>query len=169
MMDPNFAQAVVFLVQHDENGALGLVLNRPLQSTIADAVGMVSEAARKSLLPLHRGGPCGEMILVLHRANVTSKLPGDGLLQFSTERDQIEWLLETHADPVKFFVGYAGWSAGQLEAELPEGAWLVAEASEADVFESSPEMWTRLLRRIGHEMLKQYVPERLIPEDPSVN
>lgn len=169
MMDPNFARSVVLLVQHDENGALGLVLNRPLQATVADAVGSVSDAAKSSTLPLHRGGPCGEMIMVLHRSSMASQMQVEGQLHFSSERDHIEWLLEHGCDPLKFFLGYAGWSPGQLEAEMPEGAWLVAEAEEADIFGQTPELWQQIMRRISRTMLLKYVPEKLIPEDPSVN
>src|SRR5687768_76850 len=128
LRDPNFARTVVLIVQHDDGGAVGLVLNRPLDVTVADAVsGDVLAAAEVEYL-VHQGGPCPGPLMVLHADVDTGGgdevVPG---VRFTAQRDEIESLMRSGTDPAKYFANYSGWGAEQLENELAEGAWVTGE------------------------------------------
>ena len=165
-MDPNFVRTVVLMVQHDEKGALGLVLNRPLEVTIRQACEQALETPCAVEGMLHQGGPCEGPLMVVHeyedKADATVA-PG---VFFTTEKGKIEWLLQNNERSIKFFVGYAGWGPGQLEAEVETGSWVSAAASPDRVFEGDERQWVTLMTEVtlGHP-----IDPKLIPEDPSVN
>ena len=167
LFDPNFRRAVVLVTEHTEEGAAGLVLNRPSETAVADAVPdllpLVSEEER-----VYVGGPVQESaVLVLAEFEDPEEaallvvddvgfLPGDGdfdLLAGATRR-------------VRVFAGYAGWGPGQLEAELEESSWIVGSSPAPELFpELEDDLWARILRDKGGV----YRVVALMPEDPSVN
>ena len=176
LMDPNFVRTVVLMVQHGEEGALGLILNRPLQATVRDVCEKVLETSCEIDSPLYQGGPCEGPLMVLHTHGEEDEpevLPG---LHFTAERGKIEkllaggWESAEGGGPLgdglyaKFFVGYAGWGAGQLESEMETGSWLTAPAEVLHVFDPSEKLWSKLTTwlTVGID------PDR-IPDDPSVN
>lgn len=166
LRDPNFARAVVLIVQHDDSGAVGLVLNRPLDVSVAEAVGGEVLAAAEVEKPVHQGGPCPGPLMVLHAdaiAGGDEVLPG---VRFTAQRDEIESLMRSGADPAKYFANYSGWGAEQLENELAEGAWITGEASAAEVFSDDETLWTKLMTRLT---LGRWIDSNRIPDDPSVN
>jgi putative transcriptional regulator len=166
LVDPNFARTVVLIVRHDEEGAFGLIINRPMKVDVGTALGDTLEAARESTLPLYAGGPCQGPVFVLHTdPTVGGEEPVSGVY-VTTEPDAIETLLQTRADPFKLITSYSGWSGGQVENELTEGSWLVLDATEPDVFSADPNLWTRLHTRAS---LSKFVDPDRIPDDPSVN
>ena len=171
LADPNFARAVILVVRHDEEGALGIVVNRPLGITLADAVSEDVEAAQGVDIPLFHGGPCTGPLVAVHNLRSLAEAeadlavtaeedeegpPGeapDGAEQvakdvfFCSRREALEALMrhlsaegrDLSKTAVKFVAGYAGWSSGQLEAELAEGSWQLAEAEAADVYAGGDE------------------------------
>lgn len=169
LTDPNFHKTVVLLIQHNEQGALGLVLNRPTTTTICDAWEQLSEAPCLSQEVLHMGGPCEGVLMVVHTQGDVSQIEVGPQLHFTTEKEDVQWLLETGSAPTKFFVGYAGWSASQLDAELETGVWLVAPAHSEHVFGDSARLWTVLLRRVDPTLSALGLNPNIIPDDPSMN
>jgi putative transcriptional regulator len=171
LRDPNFFRAVVLMVQHDERGSLGLVLNRPLELSVREAL----QQLKLGTLPceiegfLHKGGPCESVLMALHTDLEASDVEVLEGVHFSTTKDAIEHLVSHSGSAVRLFVGYAGWSPGQLEAELTEGAWLTTPASCERVFDIKKGSWELLLRAIGKASLTQWVDPKRVPEDPSVN
>lgn len=167
LFDPSFRRTVVLVTEHTEEGAAGLVLNRPSETAVADAVPdllpLVSEEER-----VYVGGPVQESaVLVLAEFEDPEEaallvvddvgfLPGDGdfdLLAGATRR-------------VRVFAGYAGWGPGQLEAELEESSWIVGSSPAPELFpELEDDLWARVLRDKGGV----YRVVALMPEDPSVN
>jgi len=170
--DPNFASAVVLIVQHDDNGALGLIINRPLDVTIDQAWGQISELPCLVSGPLHQGGPCEGPLMVLHTDDSHGQIELGGELFCTTAKDDIETLV-TIGDPerpMKFFVNYAGWSEGQLESELAEGAWLVTSATVPQIFSlTGDDLWRRLMNRAALLRANPWLNPKLIPEDPNAN
>lgn len=166
LRDPNFHQSVVLIVRHDEEGALGVVLNRPLDVTVADACGEALAAASSVEAPLHLGGPCEGPLVVLHGD------PGGGGdevisgIHFSSDQEEIESLMWGNKSPVKYIAGYSGWGPKQLENEIESGAWLLVPATAEHIFAPAKSQWSRLTAWIA--LGKQIKPES-IPEDPSVN
>jgi putative transcriptional regulator len=148
LKDPNFARTVVLMVQHDENGALGLVLNRPLAATVRETIEASLGQSFAVEGNLHQGGPCDSPLMVLHTNPEQSQIEVLEGVHFAAERPKIESILLTASEPAKFFLGCSGWAPGQLEAELKQGAWqrIVAEAT-----------------------LSPYIDIDMIPDDPTVN
>ena len=168
--DPNFDRTVVLMIEHTDEGALGVVLNRPTELEV-DAV--LHEWADLAATPpvLYMGGPVeqnGVLALGRRRRDVgevpgwTSVLGDVGTIDLHRGPDDVAAGL----DGVRFFAGYSGWGGGQLEAELAEGAWLVVAADTEDVFATDTEaMWRAVLRRQGGKtsMLANF------PAHPSLN
>ena len=171
LQDPNFGRSVVLIVQHNDDGALGLILNRPLETTIDMVWEQISELPCFSSDPLRQGGPCEGALMVLHGDVSLSQLEVVPGVYFTTEKEDVEQLVAGDQDerPVTFFVGYAGWSSGQLENEIESGAWLVAEATAEQVFEKTADLWDTLRRRITLKSSYPWLKQELIPDDPSAN
>lgn len=170
LVDPNFFHTVVLMVQHNEEGALGLVLNRPLRTTVKDMWKEVEEGDACDVEGyLHQGGPCEGPLMVVHTDDVYAEMEiGDGMY-FCTRRDTVERLVNDNSCPMKFFVAYAGWSAGQLEAEMEEGSWLTVNANKQMVFEGDEHLWSDLIRAMSKAAVTQMVDPKRVPDDPSVN
>jgi putative transcriptional regulator len=166
LVDPNFARSVVLLVKHDAEGALGLIVNRPTDYTVAQACEDV-EAAEGVDEMIFSGGPCPGPMMALHERSELDdgELVIEGV-HFTASRPVLEQLMSEPAGPRRFFAGYAGWGAEQLEGELAEEAWVVLPATPSDVFSDDPQLWNRLMGRAN--LLKYVRPER-IPDDPRVN
>jgi putative transcriptional regulator len=150
--DPNFHRSVVLMIEHSDDGALGVVLNRPtdlpVEAVLSDWSGLAAPPA-----VLYQGGPVeqtGVLALGRRRAGVeaaigwTSVLGEVGTVDLHVEPAD----LAASVDGLRFFAGYSGWGGGQLEAELEEGAWLVVPAVADDVFAPDPDtMWRAVLGR----------------------
>jgi putative transcriptional regulator len=167
LLDPNFRRTVVLLGEHGEDGAMGLVLNRVSEVTVADAVAPIAELVGDGEL-VHVGGPVQPQAVVVladfvepHRAgalvlDTIGFLPGD----VDDEADLGE------LRSVRVYAGYAGWGPGQLEDELEEQSWVVLPARASDVFTTAPDaLWSEVLRRHGGALGIL----ALLPEDPHVN
>jgi putative transcriptional regulator len=150
LWDPNFRRTVVLIGHHDDVGAVGVVLNQPLEATVEEAAPPLSPLV-PSGEPLFRGGPVQpESAVVLadfedpDRAGVLA-LDSIGFLPEESDSDSLGGLRRA-----RVFAGYAGWSAGQLEAELAEESWHATPALPGDVFTDSPEgLWARAVGRLG--------------------
>lgn len=166
LQDPNFVQTIILMVQHDENGALGLVLNRALKTTVKEACEEAMELDCAVESCLYQGGPCEGPLMVLH----TEELPGQFAVvegvQFTTQRDEIEQLLHQPEVQAKYFVGYSGWGAGQLEGEMETGSWLTYQATRDIIFGEDENRWMKIIKEVT---LGQWIDPKRIPEDPSVN
>jgi putative transcriptional regulator len=166
LLDPNFKQTVVLVAEHAEEGAMGLVLNRPSTATVAEAVPHLDELAPGGSVFV--GGPV-EAAAVLVLAEFDDPEDAAALVLadvgfVSAEADPATLVAATRR--ARVFAGYAGWAAGQLEAELAESAWIVERARPDDVFtESAESLWSAVLRRKGGA----YAVLALMPPDPSHN
>jgi putative transcriptional regulator len=158
LVDPNFYRAVVLLLEYDEDGAVGVVLDRPLELDVDEHL----PAWHDYLAPPHRvfeGGPVQRetAIGVAHRPAAEAVetwrpvLGGVGLVDVSLEPADIGEIEEA-----RIFAGYAGWGAGQLDMELAVGSWFPVEGMRDDVFDPVPaSLWRRVLRR-QHPHIARY-------------
>lgn len=150
LWDPNFRRTVVLIGHHDDEGAVGVVLNQPLDATVEEAAPPLSPLV-PSGEPLFRGGPVQpESAVVLadfedpDRAGVLA-LDSIGFLPEESDTDSLGGLRRA-----RVFAGYSGWGAGQLEAEVEEESWHATPALPGDVFTASPEgLWARAVGRLG--------------------
>lgn len=172
LLDPNFLHAVVLIGQHGPNGAYGLVLNRVSPHT-TDAVLDDSLALGRVKVPISLGGPVGlDTLQILHRA--PEHVQGgveicDGLFlggEFESLGRYVESDPEGFRRDVRLFLGYSGWGAGQLEAELTHGTWLPAPPDVSAIFDGAPkDLWRAVVRRLG-ETTEGFDHQ---PPDPSWN
>ncbi|MEX1178454.1 MAG: YqgE/AlgH family protein [Nitriliruptor sp.] len=167
--EPTFRRTVVFVLDHDEAGALGVVLNRASIVPVAEAVPGWDDLACEPAL-IFDGGPVEpEVVVALGGSVARVGAPDGGML------DEHVRLVDLSADPileqleletVRIFAGYAGWAPGQLESELAQEAWIVVDAEPGDVFTGDPSgLWHAVLGRQPGQL-------RLLatfPDDPSQN
>ena len=146
MADPRFANTLTYVCEHNKDGALGIVINRPIDMTLSSLFDQIDVPLNDNPLggaPVHFGGPVQiDRGFVLHRplGNWQSTLAISDVLGLTTSKDVLEALARGEG-PKDVFVslGYAGWSAGQLEQELAQNAWLTVEANADVLFDVPPE------------------------------
>lgn len=167
LSDPNFARTVVLIGAHSEEGAMGVVLNRPSAMTVGEAVPQLEPAVGESD-PVYLGGPVQPESLVLLAEFLDPKPAGLlvlGRIGFPAPDADLGELAEATARG-RVYAGYAGWGEGQLESELEDGDWIVQPAQPEDVFSEAPEgLWSEVLTRKGGS----YALIARMPMDPSVN
>ena len=157
MMDPNFQRTVILLCQHDEQGAFGLVINRPATTSGRVTVNLDPPLSTERELEIWIGGPVEPQRSWILVGGDEGEAPLDGVVQIgsgmylSTSPVLLRRVLEPNPPPrMRLIVGYAGWAAGQLERELQESAWLLSEVAADIVFNTpSAEMWEAAIRRLG--------------------
>jgi putative transcriptional regulator len=162
MLDPNFAQTVTLICEHNDKGALGIVLNKPLPMKLSDVlVQMKLEPRSESIAmqPVLRGGPVhGDRGFVLHRpgGEWDSSHQVSESIQVTTSRDVLAAMARGEGPDGAFIaLGYAGWEAGQLERELLENAWLSVPVDEEVVFRLPyEERWLAAWRILGIDPAK---------------
>jgi putative transcriptional regulator len=160
MLDPNFTRTVVLILQHDDDGALGVVLNRPSDAPVSEYLPRWSPGSVEPATVFVGGPVSPEIGIGLARGTGSSSglLSGIEVFDLSAEDEEHE--------AVRVFAGYAGWGAGQLEAEMEESAWLVIPATPAEVFSSRPDLlWGRVMRRIDPKL----GVVATLPPDPLLN
>lgn len=167
LIDLNFKRSVILIVEHNENGTVGFVLNRILNYKLSDLLPDFPDFDAKISL----GGPVSpKSIHFIHTL-------GDIIPKTSHISDNISWggdfefiksLIEAKKITPKqilFFVGYSGWSVEQLDREISEGSWVVANLHPAKIFTASEDLWIETVREMG----SNFKPWTLYPEDPSFN
>ncbi len=165
LWDPNFRRTVVLIARHDDDGAVGVVLNRTAEATVGDAAPALAELVGPDD-PLFLGGPVQPQAAVVlaefeHPENVD--VVAFGSIGFLVDEDPggVGGILRA-----RVFAGHAGWGAGQLEAEMEEDSWIAEPALPGDVFTPDPDrLWSHVLRRKGG----QYRMLSTMPFDPAMN
>jgi putative transcriptional regulator len=168
LKDPNFKRTVVLICEHQDTGSFGFVLNRDYEHSLED---LIPDLAGMDL-PVYYGGPVQEDTLhFLHQ--YPALIPGgfevaDGIYWGGDFNMAIQSLREQKIDPdnIRFFIGYSGWTGGQLEEELKENSWLITPALSKLVFHrKTEEVWKDSLRNMGgdYEIMINF------PVDPSLN
>ncbi len=143
MTDPNFHKTVTFICEHSVDGALGIIINRPMDLQLSEIFGQLSLESndpQPANQPVFRGGPVQqERGFVLHKpgGEWESTLAISEGIQVTTSRDILCAMAEGKGpEPVLVALGYAGWDAGQLEREMVENSWLSTPADSAIIFET---------------------------------
>ena len=149
LLDPNFIESVVLLIEYSSEGALGVIVNRPTSTPIAEILPEV-EAPGEGTHRVWIGGPVAPWQLVMLARSETeieeaTRVMGD--LYFSASRSALERVVGA-GDQFRLYAGYAGWTAGQLDQEIERGGWRVMPAEIAMVFDEAPlDLWPELIRR----------------------
>jgi putative transcriptional regulator len=154
LFDPNFYRTVVLLMQHDEDGCVGVVLNRPTVEPVADHLPEWADLVGGGLVNF--GGPVDPAVAIglsLSPSGMSTGVPGLSIIDLSEAPDE-------HTSPVRIYSGYSGWGSGQLEGEIATGSWYVVQASPDDPFDGDEDQWRRVLRRQpGHLSIVSTFPD----------
>ena len=162
-----FSRSVVFVVEHDEKGSIGFVLNKPMSYSTSDLV----EVLKDYDLPVYIGGPVEQnQLYYLHtHPELKNALPiVDGIYWGGDFTDLTEKLRAGDVFPgeIRFFAGYSGWEGGQLENELKENSWMVGKISRENFFKLPyPGLWEESMSELGG----RYKIWANFPEDPIMN
>lgn len=166
--DPNFERTIILLCEHNAEGSFGFVLNKPSESMLGDVV----EDLKKINTPVFIGGPVQQDTLhyVHRRGDLEEAIPvGAGIFWGGNFEQLVSWIDmgKVTAPDIRFFLGYSGWSSGQLDEEMRAQSWIVSNnLSHDNLFEMPSEaMWKEVLRQLGgrFRMYANY------PVDPRLN
>ena len=167
LADPNFSRSVVLVAAHDEEGALGLILNRPLEIRLAD-VSPALDALAEPGSTLLRGGPVAPesaVVLADFRDPSLAALTVFGTVGFPSADCDLD-VLAAGVRRARVFAGHSGWGPGQLDEELEEEGWFVGQLAPDELWQAdTTQLWSTALRRKGGS----YALLARMPEDPSVN
>jgi putative transcriptional regulator len=169
LVDPNFDRSVVLMLEHGEEGALGIVLNRPSATSLDDVLPEWRPIASPPAVVFNGGPVSTDAVIALARGHVHTEGLGwveilDDLGTIDLGRDPLD--VGAAVEELRVFVGYAGWGPGQLEGEMEQHAWFVVDLEHSDPFTLDPErLWHAVLRRQRGRvaMFAHY------PEDVTVN
>lgn len=168
LLDSYFKRAVVLLSEHDEQGTLGFILNKPTDVKLNEAVDDFPEFD----VPLFFGGPVEtDTLFYIHTVGeliTGAKEIVDGIW-WGGDYDRLKFLIDTRQikpDQIRFYAGYSGWEPKQLDSEVKEKAWMISNANERFTFFENPKsLWSQVLKSMGNE----YAILANFPEDPNLN
>lgn len=166
LSDPNFERTVVLITEHGEDGAMGIVLNRPSEAEVAEVVPELGPIAGEETIFV--GGPVQpEALVVLGEFSDPDKaawivVAEVGLVSAQTDLDELPDAVRRG----RVYAGFSGWAPGQLEAEIDEDSWIIEPPMPAELFPENPAtLWSDVLERKGGE----YALVARMPADPSMN
>ncbi len=166
--DPNFERTIILLCEHNDDGSFGFIMNKPSVAKLADVMQDLQEIDA----PVFIGGPVQQDTLhYIHRLpDLEDSIEVIEGIYWGGNFDQLVSLIETKqvaSSDIKFFLGYSGWSAGQIDEELKEDSWIVSDkVNEELLFDIKAEaMWQYALKRMGgrFSVYSNY------PQDPRLN
>ncbi len=170
LLDPNFARTVTLMLEHSEDGALGVVLNRPTDATIADLSDQIFEEPIDWEKPLHIGGPVQGPLMMIHTVeDLSNKEVCPGIYN-TIEADKVKDLLQLKTEPSLIIANYAGWGPGQLESEFDVESWLTLPATTEHIFwTGAKDLWDVVVNTVSARKLSEFLGLRELPPDPSLN
>lgn len=166
--DPNFKRSIVLLSEHNEEGSIGFILNKPTNYYLNQVV----EDFLEFNCPVFFGGPVQtNSLMFIHRAGdiIDGSVEIFDGLYWGGSFEILKILIEAkkiNEKDFRFFVGYSGWSSGQLEEEMKHNSWIISSASTENIFSHDPDnLWRDILKSMG----KKFAVLASFPENPSVN
>lgn len=170
LLDPNFVRTVTLMLEHSEEGALGVVLNRPTEATVTELSEQIFDDPVEWDKALHIGGPVQGPLMMVHTLEELSDrevLPG---LYHSIDAAKVKDLILQKAEPSLLIANYAGWGPGQLESEFVVESWLTLPATIEHVFwNGSRDLWNVVVNALSARRLSDFLGVREMPTDPTMN
>jgi putative transcriptional regulator len=167
---PLFTRSVILMLEHTEEGAMGLILNQQIDVTVTDLSGKVFDEDFTWDKHLHLGGPVPGPLMVLHTVEELSDqlvLPG---VFHTQEATRVQELITRRPEPSLIIANYSGWGPGQLEGEFGWDSWLTLDASSDHVFwKGEKDLWKVVVNEINTRKLSEFLNLRDVPADPSLN
>lgn len=168
--DYHFSRTVILMINHEENGDMGVVLNKDFRYHVS-LNDLVKDLEDLPSIPVYKGGPVGRdtMFFIHDIEEINDSLPlGNGLFMNGDFDQMLNFIKsgQRYKDRVRFFLGYAGWEKGQLQAEMDDDTWIVSELSKDRLFkENYRELWRNSLNDMG----EPYCTWAKYPAIPSMN
>ena len=170
LSDPNFARSVVLMIEHHDEGALGVVINRESQVSVGAIWEQLNDSKCDCQVCMSLGGPVQGPMIALHghpQFSESEIVPG---VYLATQREYLADLISQDLQPLRIFTGYAGWGAGQLESEIQAGGWLTHCGSAEHVFSDDlTSLWQVVLRSTGQDFLRDTLGISHFPSDAGLN
>jgi putative transcriptional regulator len=167
LRDFYFRQSVVLLAEHNDEGTFGVIINKPIEARVKDII----RGFPGQNLPLYLGGPVKtDSLFFIHtRSDIDQSVPIMQGLYWGGDLTAIKALLKNKTmspSEIRFFVGYSGWSANQLDRELREKSWVLSQTTVSEIINDHPEMlWSNYLKSMGQD----YAIWANFPADPAFN
>ncbi|MBX6316498.1 MAG: YqgE/AlgH family protein [Isosphaeraceae bacterium] len=172
LLDPNFVRTVLLMLEHNEEGAAGIILNRPTDAEVTQIISQVfpDQEEFEWDKAIHLGGPVPGPLMVIHTmADLADQEILDGVYS-CIDATKVQEIIRRRAEPSLIVANYAGWGPGQLEAEMEQDSWLTLPASVEHIFWSEAgDLWDGIVKQIHSARLAQLLGIRHFPADPSVN
>lgn len=168
LRDTNFARSVILLIDHGNEGSMGIILNKRLSIRVND---VVKEFKYLEDIPLYKGGPVGtDTLFYLHTlSNIEGALPLGNGLYLNGDFDAVKkYILQGNpvAGHIRFFLGYSGWEMDQLKHEIEENTWIIGDVDIPDLLNTTgKDMWKNSLEKLGNK----YETWSRFPKNPALN
>jgi putative transcriptional regulator len=170
LQSPIFARSVILLLEQNEEGAMGIILNQPIEATITDLAGKIFADDFEWNKAISLGGPVSGSLILLHTEPALADeevLPG---VYMTSEPSKVQELVVERPEPSLVVANYSGWGPGQLDGEIREGSWLTLPATIDHVFwTEDAELWNVVVNQVGRARLADLLGVSEVPADPSLN
>jgi putative transcriptional regulator len=170
LADLNFFRSVVLVLQHDQQGAMGVILNRPADVTVAQVWKEIFEVENGCHDRIHVGGPVEGPLILLHTQLARAELDVMPGIFVSMGKQHLQSIIDENVPPFRIYSGYAGWGAGQLEQEIEAGGWLTMPGEGDQIFASSEDLWKLVCETFGSQIMQGPLSGRVVvPPNSSLN
>jgi putative transcriptional regulator len=167
---PIFARSVILMIDHNEDGAMGLILNQPINTTVSDLAGKIFEEGFEWDKPLHLGGPVPGSLIVLHSlaGMEDHEVTPDVLVTFDAAL--VQQIIRQRPEPSLVIANYSGWGPGQLEGEFGWDSWITLPATRDHVFWTGErDLWKVVVSEVNAIKLSEFLRLKTRPADPRLN
>ena len=168
-LDPDFIEAVVLVVEHDDRGAMGVIVNCPRDRHEGTSRQRNTKRRWPAEPRLFFGGPVTGPLMAVHADEAFAGITIAPGVFFEREEERVFTLMRSTEQAYKAFTGHAGWGPRQLEHEVDYGIWRAIPATAAEIFSNGGHLWERLLRQASDSLLQVMCNVKHIPRNPSLN
>lgn len=170
LQGPIFARSVILMLDHDDDGAVGVILNRPIDTVVSDLAGKIFDEGFEWDKPLHLGGPVTGPLVVLHAIEDLADQEIIGGVFTTREATRVQEIISRRSEPSLIVANYSGWGPGQLESEFGWDSWLTLPATADWVFwAEEKDLWETVISAVNTRKLSEFFRIREIPADPRLN
>jgi putative transcriptional regulator len=167
---PLFARSVILMLDHSDQGAIGVILNQPISTQISDLAGKIFEEDFRWSKNLHLGGPVPGSLIVVHALEDLADseiVPG---VYVTHDASLVQDIIHQRPEPSLVIANYSGWGPGQLEGEFNWDSWITLPATSENVFwRSERDLWKVVSNEVNARKLSEYLGLRNVPVDPRLN
>jgi putative transcriptional regulator len=170
LQSPIFTRSVILMIEQNDDGALGVILNQQISTTMTDLAGKVFVEDFEWDKPISLGGPVASSLMVLHTDESLADeeiIPG---VYVTTDGSKVQELIEQRSEPSLVVANHSGWGPGQLDHEIRRDSWLTLPAMIDHVFwTGEKELWKVVINQVNFQKLTELVGVHELPSDPSLN